>query len=165
MDLKKGMTIRLKTLDLAQAKKRGEVIAKAMAVSKFEDVKQYVQQHLAGVGVGKEGLITVVCNEHLVQVQFVGNATEFFVPTSLLELTGGKVGRHLTLHHKLGLREIPGAFAAVGTRLEFIGAVIEDVGGGVQGLMNCYSILDGEFKGQTLHLIPGSSSEWSMKEG
>lgn len=165
MDIKKGMTVRLKTLDLAQAKKHGDLIAKAMAVPNFEGVKKYVQEQLANIGIGKEGVITSVCNDRLAQVKFVGTADEFFVPVALLELTGGAVGRRLTLHHKLALRDTPGAFAPAGTRLEFIGAVIQDIGGGVQGLMNCYSILDGEFRGQTLHLIPGSSAEWSMKEG
>lgn len=167
MDIQIGRTIRLKTLDLSRVKKDGDSIAKAMQVTGFEDVKKYVQEHLgqAGTGIGKEGVITFVCSNHLVKVKFVGKDNEFFVPVALLETSGRAVGQRFTLHHKLGVRETPGTFAPVGTHVEFIGASIEDVGGGVLGIMNTFSILDGECKGKTLRFTPGSSAEWSLKEG
>jgi hypothetical protein len=167
MDVQKARAVRLKTLDLSRAKKESDSIAKAMEVADFEGVKKYVQEHLGqtGIGIGKEGVITLVCSEHLVKVKFVGNDNEFFVPALLLEFTGRKVGQHFTLNHKLGLPEMPGTFVPAGTHLEFAGAVIEDVGRGVLGIMNCFSILDGEYKGKTLRFAPGSSAEWSLKEG
>ena len=96
---------------------------------------------------------------------FVGNENEFFVPATLLEFGGRTVGQRFTLHHKLGVHEIPGTFAPIGTHVEFTGAIIEDIGGGVLGIMNCFSILDGEYKGKTMRFAPGSSAEWSLKEG
>ncbi|CAG0941300.1 hypothetical protein ANRL1_00492 [Anaerolineae bacterium] len=167
MSIQKGRVVRLKTLDLSRARQDSGSIAKAMEVADFEGVKKYIQEHLgqAGIGIGKEGIITLVCNDHLVKVKFVGNANEFFIPTILLELTGRVIGQRFTLHHKLGVHEIPGTFAPVGTHVEFAGAIIEDVGGGVLGIMNCFSILDGEYKGKTLRFAPGSSAEWSLKEG
>ena len=167
MDIQKGRAIRLKTLDLSHAKKDGDSIAKAMDVAGFEGVKKYIQEHLtqASIGIGKEGVITFVCNEHLVKVKFVGNENEFFIPTTLLELTGRAIGQRFTLNHKLGMPGMPGTFVPAGTHLEFTGAVIEDVGGGVLGIMNYYGILDGEHQGKTLRFAPGSSAEWSLKEG
>lgn len=167
MDIQKGRAVRLKTLDLSRAKKDIDSIAQAMAVAGFDGVKKYVQEHLgqAGIGIGKDGVITLVCSDHLVKVKFVGNANEFFVPATLLELTGRVVGQRFTLHHKLGVHEVPGTFAPIGTHVEFTGAIIEDVGRGVLGIMNCFSILDGEYQGKTLRFAPGSSAEWSLKEG
>lgn len=167
MDIQKGRVVRLKTLDLSKAKKDGDAIAKAMEVIGFDGVKKYIQEHLgqAGIGIGKAGVVTLVCNDHLVKVKFVGNANEFFVPVALLETSGRAVGQRFTLHHKLGVHQTPGTFAPVGTHVEFTGASIEDVGGGVPGIMNTFSILDGECKGKTLRFTPGSSAEWSLKEG
>ena len=167
MDAQKGRAVRLKTLDLSHSKKDIASIAQAMGVTGFEGVKKYIQEQLAqtGIGIGKEGIITLVCNDHLVKVKFVGNDNEFFVPTTLLELSGRAIGQRFTLHHKLGVHEIPGAFAPVGIHVEYAGAVIEDVGGGIFGIMNCFLILDGEYKGKTLRFAPGSSAEWSLKEG
>ena len=167
MDIQKARVVRLKTLDLSHAKKNIDSIAQAMQVVGFEGVKKYIQEHLgqAGIGIGKEGIVTLVCSEHLVKVKFVGNDNEFFVPTTLLEFTGRMVGQHFTLNHKLGMPGTAGTFVAAGTHLEFAGAVIEDVGGGVLGIMNCFSILDGESQGKTLRFAPGSSAEWSLKEG
>jgi hypothetical protein len=90
VDIQKGRAVRLKTLDLSRSKKDGDSIAKAMEVADFDGVKKYIQEHLgqAGIGIGKEGVITLVCNEHLGKVKFVGNANEFFIPATLLELTG-----------------------------------------------------------------------------
>ncbi len=166
MDIQKGRVVRLKTLDLSRAKD-SDSIAKAMGVADFEGMKKYIQEHLGqpGIGIGKEGIITLVCSDHLVKVKFLGNVNEFFIPTILLELTGRAIGKHFTLHHKLGVHGVPGAFAPVGTHVEFTGAIIEDVGGGVLGIMNCFSILEGEYKGKTLRFAPGSSAEWSLKEG
>lgn len=167
MDIQKGRAVRLKTLDVSRARKDGDAIAKAMEVTGFEGVKKYIQEQLGqtGIGIGKEGVVTLVCNDHLVKVKFVGNANEFFVPATLLEFTGRMVGQHFTLNHKLGMPGMPGTFVPAGTHLEFTGANIEDVGAGVVGIMNCFSILDGEFKGKTLRFVPGSSAEWSLKEG
>lgn len=167
MDIQKGRAVRLNTLDLSHARKDSDSIAKAMEVADFEGVQKYIQEHLgqAGIGIGKEGIITLVCSDHLVKVQFVGNDNEFFVPATLLELSGRAVGQRFILHHKLGVHGVPGAFAPVGTHVEFTGAIIEDIGGGVLGIMNCFSILDGEYKGKTLRFAPGSSAEWSLKEG
>ena len=167
MDIQKGRAVRLKTLDLSHTKKDIDSIAQAMEVAGFEGVKKYIQEHLgqAGIGIGKDGVITLVCSDHLVKVKFVGNDNEFFVPATLLELTGRLVGKHCTLNHKLAMPGTPGAFVPAGTHLEFTGAVIEDVGGGVLGIMNCYSILDGEYNGKTFCFAAGSSAEWSLKEG
>jgi len=167
VDIQKGRTVRLKTLDLAHAKNDIDSIAKAMGVAGFEGVEKYIQEHFGqtGIGLGKDGVITFVCSDHLVKVKFVGNDNELFVPSTLLELTGRAVGQRFTLHHKLGVHDAPGEFAPVGTHVEFTGAVIEDVGGGVLGIMNCFSILTGEYKGKTLRFAPGSSAEWSLKEG
>ncbi|MBI5032147.1 MAG: hypothetical protein HZB51_16575 [Chloroflexi bacterium] len=167
MDIQKGRAVRLKTLDLSRARKDGDAIAKAMEVAGFEGVKKYVQEQLGqtGIGIGKEGVITLVCNDHLVKVKFLGIENEVFVPTILLVFTGRMVGQHFTLNHKLGMPGMPGTFVSAGTHLEFAGAVIEDVGAGVLGIMNCFSILDGEYKGKTLRFAPGSSAEWSLKEG
>jgi hypothetical protein len=167
VDIQKGRAVRLKTLDLSHAKKDSDSIAKAMEVADFEGVQKYIQEHLgqAGIGIGKEGIITLVCNDHLVKVKFVGNDNEFFVPATLLELSGRAIGQRFTLNHKLGVHETPKEFAPVGTHVEFTGAIIEDIGGGVLGIMNCFSILDGEYKGKTLRFAPGSSAEWSLKEG
>lgn len=167
MDVQKGRAVRLKTLDLSRAKKDGDSIARAMGGADFAGVQKYVQEHLgqSGIGIGKEGIITLVCNEHLVKVKFVGNDNEFFVPVALLEFTGRAVGKRCTLNHKLAMPGMPGEFIPAGTHLEFTGAVIEDVGGGVLGIMNSYSILDGEYKGKTLRFAAGSSAEWSLKEG
>jgi hypothetical protein len=167
VDVQKGRAVRLKTLDLSRAKKDSDSIAKAMEVAGFEGMQKYIQEHLgqAGIGIGKEGVITLVCSDHLVKVKFVGNENEFFVPATLLEFGGRAVGQRFTLHHKLNVLEIPGTFAPIGTHVEFIGAIIEDVGGGVLGIMNCFSILDGEYKGKTMRFAPGSSAEWSLKEG
>jgi hypothetical protein len=95
----------------------------------------------------------------------VGSDNELFVPATLLEFNGRSIGQRFTLHHKLGVHGVPGEFASVGTHVEFTGAIIEDVGGGVLGIMNCFSILDGESKGKALRFAPGSSAEWSLKEG
>ncbi len=167
MDAQKGRAVRLKTLDLSHARKDIDSIAQAMEVAGFEGVKKYIQEHLgqAGIGIGKEGIITLVCSDHLVKVKFVGNDNEFFVPATLLELSGRAVGQRFTLHHKLGVHGVPGEFAPIGTHVEFTGAIIEDIGGGVLGIMNCFSILDGEYTGKTLRFAPGSSAEWSLKEG
>lgn len=167
MDIQKGRAVRLKTLDLSHARKDIDSIAKAMEVAGSEGVQKYIQEHLSqtGIGIGKEGIITLVCSDHLVKVQFVGNDNEFFVPATLLELSGRAIGQRFTLHHKLGVHGVPGGFAPVGTHVEFTGAIIEDIGGGVLGIMNCFSILDGEYKGKTLRFAPGSSAEWSLKEG
>lgn len=167
MDVQKGRAVRLKTLDLSRARKDGDSIAKAMEVANFEGVKKYIQDHLsqASIGIGKEGIITLVCNEHLVKVKFVGNDNEFFVPVALLEFTGRAVGKRCTLNHKLAMPGMPGEFIPDGTHLEFTGAVIEDAGGGVLGITNSYSILDGEYKGKTMRFASGSSAEWSLKEG
>jgi hypothetical protein len=167
VDIQKGRTVRLKTLDLSRARHDNDSIAKAMGVSDFDGVKKYIDEHLsrAGIGIGKEGVITLVCSDHLVQVKFLGAANEPFVPASLLEFTGRVVGQRFTLHHKLGVHGVPGEFAPVGTHVEFIGAAIEDTGGGALGLVNCFSILDGEYKGKNLRFAPGSSAEWSLKEG
>ena len=167
MDIQKGRAVRLKTLDLSHARKDSDSIAKAMEVADFEGVQKYIQEHLGqtGIGIGKEGVITLVCSDHLVKVQFVGNDNEFFVPATLLESSGRAVGQRFTLHHKLGVHGVPGAFAPVGTHVEFTGAIIDDIGGGVLGIMNCFSILDGEYKEKTLRFAPGSSAEWSLKEG
>ena len=167
MDVQKGRAVRLKTLDLSRAKKDGDSIAKAMEVADFEGVKKYVQEHLdqAGIGIGKEGIITLVCSERLAKVKFVGSDNEFFVPATLLEFNGRAIGQRFTLNHKLGMPGMPGTFVPAGTHLEFTGAIIEDVGGGVLGILNCFSILDGESKGKTLRFAPGSSAEWSLKEG
>ena len=167
MDIQKGRAVRLKTLDLSHAKKDSDSIAQAMEVADFEGVQKYIQEHLGqtGIGIGKEGVITLVCSDHLVKVQFVGNDNEFFVPATLLESSGRAVGQRFTLHHKLGVHGVPGAFAPVGTHVEFTGAIIDDIGGGVLGIMNCFSILDGEYKEKTLRFAPGSSAEWSLKEG
>ncbi len=167
MDNQKGRTVCLKTLDLSRAKKDSDSIAKAMEVADFEGVKNYVQGHLGrtGIGIGKEGVITLVRSDHLVKVKFVGNDDEFFVPSTLLEFTGRVVGKRCTLNHKLAMPGTPGAFVPAGTHLEFTGAVIDDVGGGVLGIMNCYNILDGEYKSKTFCFAAGSSAEWSLKEG
>jgi hypothetical protein len=167
MDNQKGRTVRLKTLDLSRAKKNGDSIAQAMEVTGFEGVDKYIQEHLGqtSIGIGKEGVITLVCSDHLVKVKFAGNDDEFFVPSTLLELTGREVGKRCTLNHKLAMPGTAGAFAPAGTHLQFTGAVVEDVGGAVLGIVNCYSILDGEYKGKTLHFASGSSAEWSLKEG
>jgi hypothetical protein len=167
VDDQKGRTVRLKTLDLSRAKKGSDSIAKAMEVTGFEEVEKYIQEHLGqtGIGIGKEGVISLVCNDHLVKVKFTGNDNEVFVPLTLLELTGRAVGKRCTLNHKLAMPGTPGAFVPAGTHLEFTGAVIEDVGGGVLGIMNCYNILDGEYKGKTFCFAAGSSAEWSLKEG
>jgi hypothetical protein len=167
VDAQKGRPVRLKTLELSHAKKDIDSIAQAMGVAGFEGVKKYIQEHLAqtGIGIGKDGIITLVCDDHLVKVKFVGNDNEFFVPVTLLELSGRAIGQRFTLHHKLGVHEIPGAFAPVGIHVEYTGAAIEDIGGGILGIMNCFSILDGEYKGKTLRFAPGSSAEWSLKEG
>lgn len=167
VDVQKGRAVRLKTLDLSGVKKDSDSIAKALQVADFEGVKKYIQEHLgqAGIGIGKEGVITLVCSDHLVKVKFVGDNNEFFVPSILLEFTGRGVGKRCTLNHKLAMPGTPGAFVPGGTHLEFTGAVIEDVGGGVFGTMNCYSILDGEYKGKTFCFAVGSSAEWSLKEG
>jgi hypothetical protein len=167
VDIQKGRAIRLKTLDLSRAKKDGEAIAQVMEVAGFEGVKKYIQDHLdqAGIGIGKEGVITLVCSEHLVKVKFVGNDNEFFIPATLLELTGRALGQRFTLNHKLGMPGMPGTYIPAQTHLEFTGAVIEDVGGGVLGIMNCFSILDGELQGKSFCFAPGSSAEWSLKEG
>ncbi len=167
VDVQKGRAVRLKTLDLSHAKKDIDSIAKAMGVAGFEGVKKYIQEHLGqtGIGIGKQGVVTIVCSDHLVKVKFVENDNEFFVPATLLELTGRVIGQRFTLNHKLGMPGMPGTFVPAGTHLEFTGAVIEDVGEGVLGIMNCFSILDGEYKGKTLRFAPGSSAEWSLKEG
>lgn len=167
MDIQKGRSVRLKTLDLSHAKKDIDSIAKAMGVAGVEGVEKYIQEHLdpAGIGIGKEGIITLVCSNHLVKVKFVGNDDEFFVPLDFLELTGRAVGQRFTLNHKLGVHAAPGEFAPVGTRVEFTGAIIEKDGAGALGIMNCFTILDGEYKGKTLCFAPGSSAEWSLKEG
>ncbi|MBI5305709.1 MAG: hypothetical protein HY868_26510 [Chloroflexi bacterium] len=167
MDIQKGRAVRLKTLDLSRAKKDINSIAKTMEVAGFEGVQKYIRDYLgqAGVGIGKEGIVTLVNSDHLVKVKFLGNENEFFIPATLLETSGRAVGQRFTLHHKLGVHEMPGTFAPVGTHVEFTGAVIEDVGGGVLGIMNYYRILDGEHKGKILRFAPGSSSEWSLKEG
>lgn len=168
MDNQKGRTVRLKTLDVSRAKKNGDAIAKAMGgVTGFQGVEKYTQEHLgqAGIGIGKEGVITQVCNDHLVKVLFTGNDEDLFVPAALLEFTGRVVGKRCTLNHKLMVPGAPGTFAAAGTHLEFTGAVMGNVGEGVQGIMNCYSVLDGDLKGKTFCFAAGSSSEWSLKEG
>jgi hypothetical protein len=167
VDIQKGRTVRLKTFDLSRARHDSDSIAKAMGVADFDAVKKYIEDHLsqAGIGIGKEGVITLVCNDHLVQVKFLGAANEPFVPTTLLEFTGRAVGKRFSLHHKLGVHGAPGEFAPVGTHVEFSGAAIEDIGGGALGIVNCFSILDGEYKGKTLRFAPGSSAEWSLKEG
>jgi hypothetical protein len=167
MDMQKARTVRLKTLDLSRARHDIDSIAKGMEVADIEGVKKYLDEHLshAGIGVGKEGVITVVCSDHLVKVQFLGNASQVFVPAVLLEVTGRAIGQRFSLHHKLGVHGVTGAFAPVGSHVEFTGATIEDMGGGVVGIMNSFRILDGEYKGQDLRFAPGSSAEWSLKEG
>jgi hypothetical protein len=163
VDQQKGRTVRLKTLDLSRVKKDSDSIAKAMSVTGFDGIEKYVQEHFgpSGIGIGKEGVITVVCSSQLVNVEFPGYDKELFVPSALLELIGRVVGKRCTLNHKLALPGTPGAFVPAGTHLEYTGAVVQADDAGVVGIMNCYRILDGEH----FRFAAGSSAEWSLKEG
>jgi hypothetical protein len=164
VNTQKGRAVLLKTLDLSHDKKNMDAIAKMMGVLGFDGVKKYVQESLGPIGFAKPGVITQVYDDHLAKVKFVGIDNEFFVPMILLEFTGRQIGQRFTLHHKLGVHETPGAFAPIGTHLQFTEATIDNIGGGTLGIINCYAILDGEYQGKTMCFAPGSSAEWSLKE-